>query len=350
MSMKRAYLLYRYFKFWPLFFLAFSGSANAADKKCNPPPTDVARLVEIRPSYHRVDGNLAEFDPCHSSVHLSMPRFFAKKLGEKPPLMIVAHGGGGLGLAEKEMASRMNAEGVASLVFDAYELNGFNYRGSMLFVTGVTNESRQRMIYKAAFTAYKWAIKQDDIIDTSRIFINGLSNGGSVAVNLAGSVDPKYVRLVFAEGASPTGIGFPDKLSTNLWLIYGKLDNYGGKNEDDWMFTRSDPCRFNVDYNEIAPDIAPVGIAKNCSSLQNPEGMVMTPKSWYEKLKSQGQTLELHEYDNAAHGILLGRINRKQITYGKGPSGIVRFAWTGSEPDVPNLYIKDLVKAINATY
>ncbi len=321
-----------------------ASSALAQNKACNPAPPEVAKLIEIRPSYHIVQGPLAEFDPCHSSVDLSMPSFFADKLGTKPPLMLIAHGGGGAGMAEKEMARRMNAQGVATLLFDAYELNGFKYRGSMLFVNGVTNESRQRMIYKAAFTAYQWVAKQDSI-DTTRIFINGLSNGGSVAVNLAATVDPTHVRMVFAEGASPSGLGLPDQLKVPLWLIYGKLDNYGGKTADDWMLSRTDPCSFNVDFFMTA-----AGTSKRCSSLFNPQDMVITPQAWADELKSRGQPIEIRHYEEAAHGILLGPINRKQVTYGSGPMAKVRYAWTGSGSGVPERFIQDLMTAIKASY
>lgn len=330
--------------------LLFASPAFAIEKKCDPAPPDVAVLKEIRPGFHKVEGVLAKFDPCHASVSFSTPSFFSTKLAEKPPLMIIAHGGGGLGLAEQEMAKRMNANGVAALVFDAYELNGFKHKGTPLFVSGVSNESRQRMIYKATFFAYKWALEQGDTIDTTRIFINGLSNGGSVAVNMAGQVDPKHVRMVFAEGATPTGLGFPDQLTVPLWLIFGKLDNYGGKTEDDWMLTRTDPCRLNVDYNRFAPRIAPAGVAKRCNPFSNPTDMVMTPQAWYEHMRAQGQPVELHQYEDAAHGILLGRINKKKVVYGKGPAAQHRMAWTGSEPHVPDRYIEDLVKAIKSTY
>ena len=317
---------------------------------CYPAPRDAAKLIEIKPGFHKVDGDLAIFDPCHSSVNFSLPGLFSTKLAEKPPLMIIAHGGGGVGLSETEMANRMNARGVATLLFDAYELNGFNYKGTNLFVSGVSNESRQRMIYKAAFTAYQWAIQQGDKVDTSRIFINGLSNGGSVAVNLAGMVDPAHVRTVFAEGASPSGLGFPDKLTVPLWLIYGSLDNYGGKTKDDFMVTRTELCKINFDYHEIEPSLAPAGFAKRCSRFQNPDEMVMTPKAWYEKLKAQGEPVELHEYANAAHGILLGPITRKHVVYGKGPTARDRFAWTGSGSDTSDRYIADLIGVIKATY
>lgn len=332
------------------FALLFASPAFSIEKKCDPAPPDVATLKELRPGFHKVDGALARFDPCHSSVNFSTPSFFSPKLAEKPPLMIIAHGGGGLGLAEKEMASRMNANGVAALVFDAYELNGFNHKGTPLFVSGVSNESRQRMIYKSTFFAYKWALEQGETIDTTRIFINGLSNGGAVAVNMAGRVDPKHVRMVFAEGAPPTGLGFPDQLTVPLWLIFGKLDNYGGKTEDDWMLTRTDPCHLNVDYNRFAPKLAPAGVSKRCNPFSNPHDMVISPKDWYEQIRAQGQPVELHLYDDAAHGILLGRISKKKVVYGKGPTALHRFAWTGSEPHVPDRFIEDLVKAIKSTY
>ena len=86
------------------------------------------------------------------------------------------------------------------MLFDAYELNGFQYRGTSLFLTGATNESRQRMIFKATLGAYNWILKNPQV-DTSRIYIHGLSNGGSVALNMAGVVDPAHVRMVFSEGA-----------------------------------------------------------------------------------------------------------------------------------------------------
>ena len=76
----------------------------AAQPDCKPSGPQVAQLVEIRPGFHSVAGPLADFDPCHRSVQLSMPTFFADKLGDKPPLMVIAHGGNGPGAAEQEMA------------------------------------------------------------------------------------------------------------------------------------------------------------------------------------------------------------------------------------------------------
>jgi dienelactone hydrolase len=315
-----------------------------AREDCNPPPKDVAQLVEIRPGFHKVTGPLAHFDPCHASVHFSMPGIFSRKLGELPPLMIIAHGGNGPGGAEMEMMRRMNREGVAALLYDAYAMNGFQYKGTPLFLLGVTNESRQRMIFKATYGAYQWAINQP-AIDASRIYINGLSNGGSVAVNMAGAVDPKHVPAVIAEGASPTGIGFPDETHVPLKLVYGRLDNYGGKAEDDWMFTRSDPCSFNFVF-----EMAPVGVSARCSARNNPQDMVPSPLVWMGALQAQGRPIEMWFYEKTAHGILNGPMKKETRTYGTGTTANLRYGWTGSDYDVPDKYIADIVKLIKSSY
>jgi dienelactone hydrolase len=316
----------------------------AAQTDCRPAPSDVARLVEIRPGFHRVDGPLAEFDPCHRSAQLSLPGMFASKLAEKPPLMIIAHGGNGPGAAEQEMVRRMNAQGVATLLYDAYEMNGFRYRGTTLFLTGTTNESRQRMIFKATLGAYQWA-RQHRGIDTSRIFIHGLSNGGSVALNMAAVVDPEHVKAVFAEGPSPTGIGMPDAIKVPLKLVFGKIDNYGGKTEDDWMYTRTDPCAFN----QASPLAAP-GTAQRCSATANPSDMTISPKTWGEQLRSAGHPVEFWFYDNAAHGLLAGPIDRGIRVYGSGPTAQRRYGWIGASPDAANRFVDDLMKTVKATY
>ncbi len=326
-----------------LLWTGWTGQAMARDD-CNRSPSEVARLVEIRPGYHRVSGPLAEFDPCHASFRYAMPDFFASKLGEKPPLMIIAHGGGGPGAAEIEMMRRMNKAGIATLLFDAYEMNGFAYKGTMLFVLGVTNESRQRMIYKATLGAYQWAIKQPEI-DTTRIFIHGLSNGGSVAVNMAGVVDPAHVPAVIAEGASPTGLGFPLKINVPLKMVFGRLDNYGGKTPDDWMYTRTDPCEFNVEFK-----LAPPGLAADCSGKRNPQAMVTTPLAWVDSLLSQNQPVEVWFYENAAHGILFVPMKKETRTYGVGPDAKFRYGWTGSSYQVADRYIADILKLIRSSY
>ena len=58
--------------------------AVIAQADCRPSGPEVAQLVEIRPGFHRVTGPLAEFDPCHRSVQLSLPTFLLTNLAINP--------------------------------------------------------------------------------------------------------------------------------------------------------------------------------------------------------------------------------------------------------------------------
>lgn len=86
-----AFALQRFRAYTVLAAMFFVAMAHA-QTDCRPAPAGVAQLLEIRPGFHRVQGPLAEFDPCHRSVQLSMPGLLADKLADKPPLMIIAHG------------------------------------------------------------------------------------------------------------------------------------------------------------------------------------------------------------------------------------------------------------------
>jgi hypothetical protein len=74
-------------------FCLTSTSMAIAQDECVPFNAEDTKIVDRGP-VKTVVGPLAEFNPCHSSVRLDTPSFFAKKRGEKPPLVIIAHGGG----------------------------------------------------------------------------------------------------------------------------------------------------------------------------------------------------------------------------------------------------------------
>ncbi len=92
--------------------LAISGliSPAMAQSDCRPAQADATRIVD-RGRLKTVVGPLADFDPCHRSVRLDTPGFFATQRGDKPPLVIIAHGGGGLGGYEREFAKLLNRHG-----------------------------------------------------------------------------------------------------------------------------------------------------------------------------------------------------------------------------------------------
>ncbi|MFM7009506.1 MAG: dienelactone hydrolase family protein [Betaproteobacteria bacterium] len=259
-----------------------------------------------------VTGPLADFDPCHKSVRLDTPSFFAKKRGDKPPLVIIAHGGGGLGGYEREFAKLMNQQGYATLIFDAFEMNGLTPFSDLLLYY-MSNGGRQRMIYKATLGAYHWALKSDKV-DTSKIFIQGLSNGAAVSINMAGAVDSVHVRGVIAEGGPSTGIGFPDDIKIPLLLIYGLADNYGGSQQDDWMHLRGAPCSYNENYR-----LAPAGFTQTCSRMVNPTDAMPSPQKWYEGVKAKGHEIRLELIEGGGHGMMFTDFtsSSRQLTGGR---------------------------------
>ena len=312
-------------------FLALSAPSTA--QQCNPAPKNVASLKEIRPQSFTVEGPLAEFDPCHTSVKLQRPLF-----SNKPPLMIIVHGGGGVDLATRNAADAFRNKGFASLFFDSYEHNGFN-QGFSFWGSRATNEARQRMIYKVTLSAYEWALKRDDI-NTNQIYFYGVSNGGAVLANIAGAVSQTHVKGVFAEGTPGAGLGLPDQLNVPLRMIYGKLDNYGGRSEDEMIWLRQDPC-----FTNTASFIHPKGNALTCNGLVNSGGRAAKPIDWYEEQKKKGADVEVWFYDNAAHGIFLGPIQKNMITYG---ADLRRFAWVGADASARSKRLDDIMQHYTA--
>jgi hypothetical protein len=313
-----------------LFFLLcslFGVGVFAQDKTCNPAPSEVAALRELPSKIMTVVGPLAEFDPCHRSVDLRTPFF-----SNRPPLMIVVHGGGGLDGGTRNTVEAFRSKGFATLVFDAFEMNGF-YQGSDFWASAATNESRQRMIYKVTLGAYEWAIKSSRV-DTENIFFHGLSNGAAVVANLAAVVDPKHVRALFAEGIPGIGIGLPDKLIAPLKVVFGKLDNYGGRTANEWIWIRQELCIGNR-----GNFIQPPGNSANCNPVINAEGLTQKPIDWYESQKAKGADIELWWLEETAHGTFIGALQKNMRTYG---SGTTRYAWVGGSPAARESFLKDI--------
>lgn len=280
-----------------IFLCIFMLASNAwGQSQCVPSSPENIKIVDSG-SIKTVEGPLADFDPCHGSVQLSMPSVFSKKRADKPPLVIIAHGGGGVGGYEREFAKLMNQNGFATLLYDAFEMNGLR-SGSDLLLNQMRNSARQRMIYKATLGAYKW-VQKNDKVDVSKIFVQGLSNGGSVAVNMAASTDGKNLKGVIAEGSPAAGIGFPNDINVPLLMIYGSADVYGGTRADDFMHLRGNACLQN-DFYELAPK----GFSEACHRNLNSTNLMPTPVAWFEQIKAKGGDIKFELVEGGGHGML----------------------------------------------
>ena len=262
-------------------------------------------LVPVRPGFHTVQGRMGGFDPCEPLVRFRLPEGVVR-----PALMISVHGGGGINdVLHSDQA--FFQRGFATLVFDAYAMQGIPGRDSLFWARSVTNEARQRMLYTTALEAYRWAIDRTDI-DTSRIYLFGISNGAAVVVNLAGTVDPAHVKGVIAEGLTPIGLGLPDRVTVPVMLAFGKLDDFGNPDPNGVRWTLSDDCRLNIQFPGV-----PQGSARNCHQ-GTPGRRIPNALEWSEAVTKRGGLVEVAYFDDMAHNAYFGPLMRRQASWGNG--------------------------------
>ena len=283
--------------------------------------------------YFYLASDPAGFDPCHPSVDFKTGSDFS----QKKPLVIGVHGGGGKGDAMEAIKFFRN-KGFATLVFDAYEMNGItDYRPNMV---KYGNTVRQQMTFSVTKGAVEWALRQKNI-DTNNIYVWGISNGATVVANIAAAFDKTKVKAVFSEAPTNVGMGMPDDLKAPLVLIFGKKDNYGSTKKDGWRWLDKTPCRLSV---SIA--IAPKGNTFNCNNSVNGDSLTENHITWYEKQKNKNANIQIWFYEDAAHGILAPRLDwNASRTHPK--TKITWYTSIGAKDYIKEKYKKDLIQYIS---
>ncbi len=272
---------------------------------CLPEERGHVDLQALRPGFFTVTGRMGGFDPCEASVKFRIPAGVSQ-----PPLMISVHGGGGIHDVLRSDEAFFQ-HGMATLVFDAYAMQGLPGRTSLFWARSVTNEARQRMIYTTALAAYRWAIQRTDI-DNRRIYLFGVSNGAAVVANLAGLVDPAHVKGVIAEGITPIGLGLPDEIKVPVQLAFGRLDDFGNPDPNGLRWTLSDDCRVNSEFAGVPP-----GSARTCNQT-TPGRRIPTPLEWAEAVQKRGGRVEVLYVDDMAHNAYFGPLTRQRATWANG--------------------------------
>jgi len=288
-----------------LLVMVWPAQAQIGPADCLPSARGQAQLVSLRANFHTVTGALGRFDPCEASVRWRLPPGPGRA-----PLMISVHGGGGIHDVLKS-DDAFHAAGMATLVFDAYAMQGLPGRSSLFWARSVTNEARQRMIYSTALAAYEWARGRNDV-DTRQIYLFGVSNGAAVVANLAAVVDPAHVRGVIAEGITPIGLGLPDEIRVPVLLAFGRLDDFGSPDPAMMRWDLSDDCRLNVQV-----DAVPAGSARRCNQA-TPGQRIPTPLQWAEAVRSRGGRLSIVYVDDMAHNAYFGLLRQQRATWGNG--------------------------------
>ena len=272
---------------------------------CLPNERGELALVPLRPEFFTVSGRMGSFDPCEANVKFRIPSGTSK-----PPLIISVHGGGGIHDVLKSDDAFFQ-HGLATLVFDAYAMQGLTGRHSLFWARSVTNEARQRMIYTTAMAAYHWATQRTDI-DSKRIYLFGVSNGAAVVANMAGAVDPAHVKGVIAEGITPIGLGLPDEIKVPVQLVFGKLDDFGNSDLKGNRWTLTDDCRLNIRFAPV-----PAGSSAYCNQ-NTPGRRIPNALEWSTAVKKRGGQIEVVYVENMAHNAYFGPLVRRTATWGNG--------------------------------
>jgi dienelactone hydrolase len=272
---------------------------------CLPNERGELSLVPLRPEFFTVSDSLGGFDPCEDKVKFRIP------VGaNKPPLIISVHGGGGIHDVLKSDEAFFR-HGMATLVFDAYAMQGLTGRNSLFWARSVTNEARQRMIYATAMAAYHWAKQRTDIHST-RIYLFGVSNGAAVVANMAAAVDPHHVKGVIAEGITPIGLGLPDEIRVPVQLVFGKLDDFGNADLKGNRWTLTDDCRLNIRFTPV-----PAGSSAYCNQ-NTPGRRIPNALEWSTAVQKRGGQVEMVYVEDMAHNAYFGPLVRRTATWGNG--------------------------------
>lgn len=279
-------------------------NAQVTAQDCRPQAQGQMQLVPIRGNFYTVQGQAGGFDPCEATVRYRVP---ATGLA---PLMISVHGGGGIADV-RASDDAFNAAGMATLVFDAYAMQGLPGRTSLFWARSVSNEARQRMIYATALAAYEWARQRQDV-DTRQIYLFGVSNGAAVVANLAAVVDPAHVRGVIAEGITPIGLGLPDRIRVPVQLVFGRLDDFGSPDPAVLRWDLSDDCRLNALVDGVPP-----GSARRCNA-STPGQRIPSPLQWVEIVRRHGGQVEVVYIEDMAHNAYYGPLRQQRATWASG--------------------------------
>ncbi len=300
--------------------------AQKSSIECLPDEQGSLELIAIRPGFFTVNGRMGQFDPCESLVKFRIPSGSGKK-----PLLISVHGGSGIQdvLMSDEAFFQ---QGMATLVFDAYAMQGLKGKAPLFWARSVTNEARQRMIFATTLAAYRWALKRDDI-DTRRIFLFGISNGAAVIANMAALVDPAHVKGVIAEGITPIGMGLPDEIKVPLLLAFGKLDDFGISDLNGKRWDLSEDCRLNIQVAQ-----APHGSAATCNQ-RTPGKKIPTPLEWAESVQKKGGLVEILYVEDMAHNAFFGPLLKRRATWGNGQT---LGASVGATPRARDLFFQSV--------
>ncbi|MBC2846851.1 dienelactone hydrolase family protein [Winogradskyella flava] len=245
----------------------------------------------------------AKFNPSHESVEIWTPED-----ENKVPLVIYAHGGAGFREDDRRRVEMLRNNGYATISFDAYEMNDLDWN----FVTRkVTNTGKQNLIWEVFKGAVAYAT-QNGNWDRRNIFFYGASNGGRTVLYAGNELINKNVRGIISEAPAATGYSLGE-LKIPTIILFGKMDNWAGKSDTDFVWTRTYPT-------------SPISI-----------------ESWLNSQRSKGHPIQFIFYENAGHLLFEGPLEKVTVRRGEN---IAFTAYQGADELVLQKYEQDVTSFI----
>lgn len=220
----------------------------ACRKNAKPSQADYNAIVEtqfpvLKPITQRINDAIGGY-------YAGLP-FYYDKTTKRYPLLVFIHGGGQVGNGQIDLPLLLN-DGVAELLQEKkfppnFTVNGKNY--SFINLTPQFNrypsDADVKLFIDFAVKTYR--------IDTTRIYLSGLSMGGTVSANMGGEYTSQLAAIAPIAGVT-TGTLLKTTCSN---IAAGSLPVWVFHNTGDPSISVSDPITFVSTINDFHPSIAP---------------------------------------------------------------------------------------------
>ncbi|PRX53958.1 alpha/beta hydrolase family protein [Flagellimonas meridianipacifica] len=267
--------------------------------------SQTAKLKEVGTrGWYTTQEPFAAFNPKHKSVEIWTPKNI-----KKPPVIVYAHGGAGYREDDQARVEMFRRNGFATISFDAYEMNGLDWK----FVTRrVTNTGKQNLIWGVFKGAVEYALNGNDW-DNQNIFFYGASNGGRTVLYAGGELANERVKGIISEAPAGSGYELGDVTIPTI-ILFGKLDTWAGKSETDYVWTRTYPN-------------SPISI-----------------ENWVQSQREKKHPVKFIFYKDAGHLLFEGPLEKVEVKRG---DTIAFTAYQGASEETLKQYEKDVLGFVN---
>ena len=230
-------------------FVVFLSMRLAACKKNAPLTTaDYNFIVETQPPV--LKAVTLQINTVIGGYYAGLPYYY-NQTSKRYPLLIFLPGGGQTGNGKIDLPLLLN-DGVAQLISDKKFPANFSVDGKNYSFINLTPQFSRYPLDSEVEEFIQFA-KKTYRVDTTRIYLSGLSMGGTLSANLGGEYTSELAAIVPMSGVS-TGGDLKLKCGN---IAAGKLAVWVFHNNSDPLISAEDPTRFVSTINTFHPAIVP---------------------------------------------------------------------------------------------